>query len=146
MTMFPLLPHSLSLCGTVRLCCLQIQRLLLSLFISFPLRSKSLWLHLLPAYVCHHIQSIRKPSAAFDFFPLSSPSCYHQCFELQLCISAVSFFVLLLLFFFYRLERALPGQHGAMTLKLSISKTNKLRRRILQSTIQNSLEERKDYI
>lgn len=39
-------------------------------------RSKSLYLHLLSPYLCHHIHSITKSSAAFDFFPFSSSVCY----------------------------------------------------------------------
>lgn len=39
-------------------------------------KSRSLCPHLLPPYICHHIQTVRKSSAVFDFFPFSSSTCY----------------------------------------------------------------------
>lgn len=40
-----------------------------------PQRSKSLCLHLLSPYVCHHIQYVTKSFVAFDFAPFSCSTC-----------------------------------------------------------------------
>lgn len=53
------------------------QRPAVSLHLFPTQRSTPLCLHLHPPYFCHHIQTIKKKSsAAFDFLPFSSSTCY----------------------------------------------------------------------
>lgn len=72
-----LLPHFLYLCGIMSLPRSHTQRPAVSLHLFPTQRSTPLCLHLHPPYFCHHIQTIKKKSsAAFDFLPFSSSSCY----------------------------------------------------------------------
>lgn len=71
-----LLPHFLYLCGIMSLPRSHTQRPAVSLHLFPTQRSKPLCLHLHPPYFCHHIQTIKKSSAAFDFLPFSSSTCY----------------------------------------------------------------------